>query len=162
MSLMNAGVAKCPSMQWALLEAAETSDTATLRRLLAAGADPNAHGPFRQTSLHLASRHGTEVAKELVAAGALLPERTTLGSPALHESCGCRVAVAINPIVLPFDTARLRTSTRASICRSIVVTVLTRHCTRLRALCSATWSWAGQRGSAILVVVARGNHIAHV
>ena len=150
-------------MQWALLEAAETGDTAALRRLLAAGADANAHGPFRQTPLHLAARHGhTEAAKELVAAGALLPERTTLGSPALHESCGCRVAVAIDPIVLPFDTARLRTSTRASICHSIVVTVLTRHCTRLRALCSATWSWAGQRGSAIPVVVTRGNHTAHV
>jgi ankyrin repeat protein len=77
-------------MQWALLEAAETGDTAALRRLLAAGADANAHGPFRQTPLHLAARHGhTEAAKELVAAGALLSERTTLGATALHESCGC-------------------------------------------------------------------------
>jgi len=112
-----------------LIEAAMSGDVQTVRRLITAGADPNAREPLGGSSaLITAATFGrTEVASALIAAGADLDQRNNDGSTALLTAAFfCRTeivqallaagadrsirnntgATALDVVTIPFDALR--------------------------------------------------------
>ena len=72
-----------------LLEASEKGDVTLAKRLLAAGADPNAYkDEMKRTSLHHASSYGhAPLVRLLVESGARAEAKSAAGRTPLHEAC---------------------------------------------------------------------------
>ncbi|MGL6095607.1 MAG: ankyrin repeat domain-containing protein, partial [Fimbriiglobus sp.] len=87
-------------MRWAICR----GDLATVRRLLAAGADPNSPDPayeHRPTPLHMAAEEGSAVVvKALLAAGGDLNRRDVRGRQALHHAAAEARAAAVEVLLV--------------------------------------------------------------